>query len=344
MNNATLAQSLAGLAGLAELNGIDVRPTLLRVLTDLYLQKSRHSEEEERHYSELALRLIDLVDVPTRASIAAKLAAYAAAPAPVIRRLARDVLAVAAPVLRQSTQLSQQELHAIAVDLGQSYAAVIATREDNAPVAPERVKPAISLPAELLRGRTPLTTLTSPKELSDLFFYASAAERRLILLNLDYAMIKPNRPAHTADATAVDRLEMAALARLPDQFAYELAPLIDITREQARRVARDASGEPVVVAAKALGIPAPALQRMTLFLNPAVGESVQRVYELAVLFDEITREAAEAMVSIWREARGAPAQAAHQPLHYDDEAGRGAATSMRPQAMPQHPLSVRRSA
>jgi hypothetical protein len=37
-----------------------------------------------------------------------------------------------------------------------------------------------------------------------------------------------------------------------------------------------------------------------LFLNPAVGQSVQRVYDLAQLFDELSREAAARMLAIWR--------------------------------------------
>ena len=52
--------SLAGLDGLADLglrSGADMRPTLLRILTNLYVQKFRHTPEEERHYTELALRL-----------------------------------------------------------------------------------------------------------------------------------------------------------------------------------------------------------------------------------------------------------------------------------------------
>ena len=38
--------------------GVDIRPTLLRVLTDHYLHRRIHSPDEERHYTELALRLL----------------------------------------------------------------------------------------------------------------------------------------------------------------------------------------------------------------------------------------------------------------------------------------------
>src|SRR3954447_16462983 len=82
---------LEGLDSLARRDGVDIRPTLVRVLTDLYVQKPAHGAEEERHYTELALRLIDSVDLATRVTIAKKLGAYERAPPAVARRLARDV-------------------------------------------------------------------------------------------------------------------------------------------------------------------------------------------------------------------------------------------------------------
>ena len=54
--------NLDGLTELANRDGVDIKPTLLRVVTDLYVQKPVHSAEEERHYTELAVRLIDQVD------------------------------------------------------------------------------------------------------------------------------------------------------------------------------------------------------------------------------------------------------------------------------------------
>ena len=54
--------NLNGLLELANRDGVDIRPTLLRVMTDLYVQKAQHSDQEEQHFTELALRLIDLVD------------------------------------------------------------------------------------------------------------------------------------------------------------------------------------------------------------------------------------------------------------------------------------------
>ena len=58
-----------GLMTLSRREGVDIRHTLLRVLTDLYVQASAHSADEERQFIELASRLIDEVDDATRAAL-----------------------------------------------------------------------------------------------------------------------------------------------------------------------------------------------------------------------------------------------------------------------------------
>jgi hypothetical protein len=80
--------NLDGLTELANRDGVDIKPTLLRVMTDLYVQKPVHSLEEEIHYTELAARLIDQVDAATRSIVADRLANYPAAPQAVVERLA----------------------------------------------------------------------------------------------------------------------------------------------------------------------------------------------------------------------------------------------------------------
>ena len=45
---------LNGLVKLSDREGVDIRPTLLRVVTDLYLQKPTHTEQEAQHYERLA--------------------------------------------------------------------------------------------------------------------------------------------------------------------------------------------------------------------------------------------------------------------------------------------------
>src|SRR5580704_2585476 len=78
---------LDSLVDLACRDGVDIRPTLLRVATDLYIQKPTHSAAEETQYVELALGLIEAVDAPTRAVVAARLSAYPAAPVVILAML-----------------------------------------------------------------------------------------------------------------------------------------------------------------------------------------------------------------------------------------------------------------
>ena len=56
----------------------------------------------------------------------------------------------------------------------------------------------------------------------------------------------------------------------------------------------------MVVAVKALSVPRDVFHRILMFVNPAVGHSVERVQALAALFDEMTLPAAEGMVAIWQ--------------------------------------------
>src|ERR1700674_3660389 len=75
-----------GLMTLSRREGVDIRPTLLRVLTDLYVQANTHSGEEERQFVELTSRLIDQVDDATRAAVRARLAIYPGTPTEVLNR------------------------------------------------------------------------------------------------------------------------------------------------------------------------------------------------------------------------------------------------------------------
>ena len=59
-----------------------------------------------------------------------------------------------------------------------------------------------------------------------------------------------------------------------------------------------------MVAAKALGMNAEVFQRILLFLNPVIGQSVRAGFELSAFFDELNPAAAEHMLTIWRTTGG----------------------------------------
>jgi hypothetical protein len=282
--------NLNGLRELAERHGVDIQPTLLRVMTDLYIQMPKHSIEEEQQFTELALRLFDLVDPATRAIVAKKIANYPSAPQAVRQRVLRD----------------QDWL----VSAGH----------------------ATDVSADPFGGRA-----ATAEELSELFLAASADERRIILLNLPYAALSPAKaiPASIA-RESINRLETAALAHNSEGFARELARVLAIAPDQARRLINDESGEPIVVAAAALGMPAAVLQRILLCLNPAISQSVQRVYELALLHEEIDPAAALRLIAIWQathkgDTRLAASQSApRQPMRLSSERRERAEPAARP--------------
>jgi hypothetical protein len=298
--------SLDGLTDLSKRSGIDMRPTLLRVLTDLYVQRLSHSADEERHYTELALRMLEAVDVPTRIAVAKRFAHYLKPPPLVLQRLARDLPVVATEVSRHAVLQAPASM---------PHAGEVAN------------EPAAHDPADQQQpAREPAATIepATAAELNELFFTATAAERRLILLNLHIADPNPilrNRVA--TRATIGQELEASVLVGKREQFADRLAQALRISHEQARRIANDELGEPILVAAKALRLRRDVLYRILMFVNPAVGHSVERVHTLATFYDALELRSAEGMLAIWQSLpagerahfgqRSAPPDAASPP-------------------------------
>jgi uncharacterized protein (DUF2336 family) len=260
----------------------DARPTLLRVLTELYVQRPTHTADEERHYTELALRLLDTADIATRAAVAQRLAHYGSPPPRVVERLGGDV----------SSGYAQRQPFRSAASF---------MRDD---------------------GRTDRASidLDVATTLNELFFAANPDERRLILLNLDViAPFPAGRMKLSGEESLSGRLEAAVLSRNRATFAQHLAQALHISRAQARRLADDDLGEPIVTAAKALDIRRGALYRILLFVN--IGRSVARVQALTELHHELPRQTAEHMVAIWQSLSNVDRPAdRHQPLLWEDNA------------------------
>lgn len=284
-----------GLVDLACRNGVDVRPTLLRVLTDLYVQKPAHSADETRQYVELALGLIDSVDDGTRAAVAASLSHYPAAPAAILAKLGlSDNMPAPRPALPEVTALPE------------------ITFAPEATLVPDET-------ADLPHAEESAASIATAG-LTDVFLDAPPADRRLILANLD-VVANPAALIAPLPDDQVARLEHAALHREPAAFARVIESALGIDRELARRITDDNSGEPIVIMARALGIKAAVLQRILLFLNPAIGQSVERVFDLAVLYDEISLSAACHMVGLWRQdapAMQAPHKGRYEPVYQED--------------------------
>jgi len=298
-----------GLMTLSRREGVDIRPTLLRVLTDLYVQANAHSGEEERQFVELTSRLIDQVDNATRAAVRARLAIYPGTPVEVLRKLGLK------PPDRR-------------VPLAHEIPA--------APSAAPPVKP----PSEAqLRLQTNLSMQPrDAAEINDMFFRASASERALILHDLPATSLRASARIPAARARrAIETLEMAAFAADVENFTLELGETLILPPRVAAQVVSDPGGEPLACAAKALGMPSAVFQRVLLFLNPEFGSSVNYVYRLSRLYDRLSERSALMMLAAWRGSTMAVTRARYQPNLYDDERHRARSAPAQTRPAPQLP-------
>jgi hypothetical protein len=320
---------LEALTALGSRSGLDMRPTLLRVLTDLYVQRLAHTVAEERHYTELALRLLDAVDLPTRVAVAKLFALYPSPPLRVLQALVRDLPIVA-------TEIGAHPLLQPATPKG-----ALARTPREGPATHAAATP------DQRRVQT-LDTIdfALAGKLSEAFFAAGAPERALILRNLHIVAPLRLRPILGARQPAVGQeLEKAALARRRPEFTQHLAGALRIPRDLAHRITDDPLGEPILVAVKAFGISREVLYRILMFLNPAIGHSVERVHALAVLFEEMTTASADSMVAIWQVLRrDEQAPPKHRSLLWDDETRQRARPGKSSQHLTAPPAKSRRTA
>ncbi len=301
MTTTPLFSGFDGLMTLSRREGVDIRPTLVRVLTDLYVQASKHTTDEERQFIELTSRLIDEVDDATRAAVRARLAVYPGTPIEILQKLG----------LRPAYPDRPIPL----------------AREIPAPLPePSPAKPPSDAQLRLAAGLS--MQPQDAAEISDMFFGANSNERVSILHSLDGTPLKasPQIPEERAQR-AIETLEMAAFASDLENFTFEIGETLILPARIAAQVVNDPGGEPLACAAKALGMPSEVFQRVLLFLKPEVGASVHVVYRLSRLYDDLSERSALIMLAAWRGSVLAVARAKYRPGLYDDERNRPRPTS-----------------
>jgi Uncharacterised protein conserved in bacteria (DUF2336) len=317
MTAAPLFPGFDGLMTLSRREGVDIRPTLLRVLTDLYVQAGAHSADEERQFVELTSRLIDQVDDATRAAVRARLAIYPATPLEIMNKLG----------------------------LRCTHPGQVMPAEPVISLAPSEA-PAARAPTEAqLRMASNLSMRPNDAaEISDMFFAANAGERALILHNLNETPLKASARIPAARAKrAIETLEMAAFAEDTENFALEIGEALILPARIATQVVNDPGGEPLACAARALDMPSDAFQRVLLFLKPEFGSSVHNVYRLSRLYDRLTERSALVMLAAWRGSTMAVTRAKYRASLYDDERNpaRASPSQTRPAVQPASAPKVR---
>jgi hypothetical protein len=321
----TRTPNIRGLITLARQEGVDIRPTLVRVITDLYVGEPVHSTAEVERYTELARHMLEAVDEGSRIAVAMKLSRYPLAPREILMMLAVDTIAVAeqvlarahfaeADLLQLADMLDDQRRriiakrpdlpasvaeHLVALEYGRPQGAARdplhpTPRLDAAPeLQPDLSQPDLSQPtlsqpdpAQPAETAAPLPWLPSPPA-------AVPAERR--------APLPLANPADYAFAAA--ELEQAALQKRTDDFIDVLARVFELDRAKAEEIVADPTGQPVAIACRALGMSSDAFSRIMLFLDPTIGRSVALVFQLAEYYGRLSVAEAREVTALWRESR-----------------------------------------
>ena len=310
MTASPLFPGFDGLMTLSRREGVDIRPTLLRVLTDLYVQAAAHSVDEKRQFVELTSRLIDQVDDATRAAVRARLAIYPETPGEIAAKLG-----------------IRPALSDLSVPLAEVIPSPPLPSQPERPLTDAHMRMASSLSMQS----------TDAAEIQDMFLRAGPSERVAILHSLAETPLKASPKIPLARATrAIETLEMAAFATDVENFTLELGETLILPSRLAAQIVDDAGGEPLACAMRALDMPGPVFQRVLLFLKPDFGTSVNTVYRLSRLYDRLSERSALVMLAAWRGSTIAAARAKYRPTLYDDERQRArhAPTQPRPAVQP----------
>ncbi|HAQ35585.1 MAG: hypothetical protein CMF74_08390 [Maricaulis sp.] len=131
---------LNNLVDLAREKSSDRRRDLLREVADLFFEEPPvEGSGEQSEFDTVLSRLAAQTATEARAELSRRFADAPLAPRNLVMQLARDAIEVAAPILQKSNALNENDLVALAEELGQDHLNQMSVRE----TVPERVSAAI---------------------------------------------------------------------------------------------------------------------------------------------------------------------------------------------------------
>ncbi|KAB1070101.1 DUF2336 domain-containing protein [Methylobacterium planeticum] len=337
------APDLSGLIELSRIEHLDLKPVILRVQTDLFIQAALRDRAAAAAFEALACGLIPTVDDETAAIVARKLSPFPATPESVLVRLAarggavRDIVVAQAPRLTppviEAARRDGAEIGAALAargDLSRSTLADLAGRNDaeidralagnwTAPLRGEslthlvaRARRAPDL-AQALLARPDL----EPNEVVPLYLHAAPERREALAAAVaGTAGLRPCPPA-PRDAGAI--LTGLSAAHDVPGFIGALAGILGLDKGFLG-AAPDASTryDLLTLALRAAGLHEEEAVYVFLTLNETVARSAERVFDLVRLFRTVPRPAARDLLSAILDAplrERAGAAEAHQPYH-----------------------------
>lgn len=297
---------------------------LLKATTELFVLDVVHDADELSRYEEIASYFLPRAAPDDRAFVAERLAICADAPPAVIALLARDVFAVATPILKHSPVLSSTDLLRVIAATGAEHHRLIASRRDLAP----EVRRALRLTgdpevAALIGERRAESAVDEPQPV-----HVSAPARpqrdRSVdpwhFLGLDRAARLKHIAGLAARSDALDRVNgkdridqafrsILGAARIvgfarSGQLSAIIASIsegLDLPTDLVAAATNDRSGELLAVMLKAMRLDDVQAQQVFLLASPS-GRDIDAFFAIAGLYSGMVPDVAEAMVAEWREA------------------------------------------
>ena len=346
-----------GLADLARASEKKRDAALLRATTELFVLDVIHDRDELQRYEELATHFLPKTSIEDRLFVAERLAICADAPLLIVRMLARDVIQVAAPIIRHSSVLGPVDLLAVIAATGVEHHRLIARRTalsddviralrltgdsevrarlDNSGTLPAR-------PTEIAidtSAASRMTGLYQSNRLDPWRFLSLDRPSRLRLI-AEVASRPPPAP-YSANAVKLDRAFRSILSAAQivgyarsGQIAKIITAMADglgLAPDLIAAGVNDKSGELFAVMLKALRLDDVQAQQVFLLASPS-GREVQSFFPLSDLYSGMEPEVAETLIGAWRDAAtmGKPTYEPH--LAENGERRRGAAVDTQRQA------------
>jgi uncharacterized protein (DUF2336 family) len=313
---------------------------LLRATAELFVLDVIHDRDEIRRFEEITTHFLPKVSVADRTFVAERLAIAQDAPASVIRALARDVIEVAAPVLKHSSVLGPIDLLAIIAATGAEHHRLIARRTHLSPevIRALRLTGDTTVIAKLDQTPTAAPTETAIERAIDTSaateintgIYRSNRLDPWRFLSLDRPArlrliadiaARPPPLAYAAPSTKLDRAFRSILSAAQivgyarsGQVGPIIAAIADglgLPSTLVTAALNDHSGDLFAVMLKALRLDDVQARQVLLLVAPS-GRDVRAFFPLSDLYGGMEPSVAETLVGAWRSAV-ASSKETHEP-------------------------------
>lgn len=315
------------------------RQTVIRVMTDLFIHDDGNLTDKERAtHEEVLTSMVREAGITMRQEVAERFCNLRYAPKQVVQDLARDDITVSKVLLSHSPALSDRDLTTIAHEATLEHRLAIAGRvRVSSPLVTALVisgedevfetlahnpgakidDAALARLAARSQNNARLAEALMMRDdleagaLSKLFWTASASMREKIISLVRPERIQTGRLSHAPIRVGSEADQQAALTGLAavltagrrDDFRRIASQLLGVSEALMGRMMSDTEGTPFALACKAAGFPHESFTTLLLLFNPAVSQSVKRVFALTELFERIEPRTAWYFLETWHQDR-----------------------------------------